>query len=170
MHIQCLICYCFYPTGWNSKGKNSELSVSLSSPTLSFLGSSPLFPQPVPFQYHGSLPCHLRTDKYKILWAQFPLFCLLPCHPFLSIRYTEQVALPWGIMIAWLLWSGFWRQGAAVGNSIFHMAAGSWASSRWTGDWLMIPGSPSWSLSTRWLRLSLSLMVQATGLLSVDVQ
>lgn len=47
---------------------------------------------------HSHAAYTLTNTKYSE--HIFPLLFVTFCHPFLSIRYTEQVVLPWGIMIA----------------------------------------------------------------------
>lgn len=157
MHIQCLICYCFYPTGWNSKGKNSELSVSLSSSAFSSLFSSSPSPSLSHFHTagHPNANCTLTNTKYSE--HIFSLACTF-VNLFSQLDSLNRYVCPGEL-------GPFCCCGqASVGNSFCPLVTGSWVDLCWTGDWWShtFPPDlhPPW-----WVMLSLSLMFQVAGLL-----
>lgn len=129
MHIQCLICYCFYPTGWNSKGKNSELSVSFSSPAFSSLFSSSPHP---PIQSHFNIAghpdanCTVTNTKYSE-----HIFSLASTFVNLSFQLDKLSRY----VCPGKLWPfGFCGQ-ASAGNAVCHMVTGS---DRFVPNWRLI--------------------------------
>ena len=159
MHIQCLICYCFYPTGWNSKGKNSELSVSHFHPPHSPLFSATRPPQACPISIQQVIPMPTAHWQIQILWAQlFSLACMF-VSLFSQLDKLSRYICPGEL--------GTFGCGgpASVGDSFFLVVTGSGLT--WRQRILHFPPS---SPSTLMSYLSLSLVFQVAGILHVDVQ
>lgn len=143
MHIQCLICYCFYPTGWNSKGKNSELSVLLLSSAFSSLFSNSPSPRQSHFNTAGHLDANLTLTNTK--YSEHIFFSSL-AHAFVSL--FSQLDKLGRCMFPGELWPFGCCGQASVEDSFCHMVTGSWVMGLcWSGDWLMIVHFLSWSPS-----------------------